>query len=197
MNKIISVGIGVVAVVIVIAAVSLFVLPMTSSSSSSNGVGAPFLTLSQVQSLFGSGGTYNESSTPGAAGLGNSNGVPPQLVSSVSEVWSMNYVTNYGHLSSKPVYGVAERIAQSSNANAVYAYILKGLVSSNASILTTINNSLNGMTFSYGKSLNALGNEIIVIGVSGNKIIMFAAATTDNASIGEEPLVSTIAADLS
>ncbi len=215
MNKIVSVGIGIVVVVIVVAAVFLFVMPLSSpssnspssnsgsnsnssvginkssgGSSSNTGSGTPLITKSQSQSTFGPGGNYTEATETNQVEINATDpDIPTALLSGISKAWIMGYSPTQD----SSFYAAIEIIFQSSNPNGLYTYILENSTSSNSSAFSTVNASLDGMTYSYGESTSGL-NSTLLVGVDGDYVVTF---LDIGQAIGENQLVQTIATDLS
>ncbi len=182
MNKMVGAVAGVVAVVVVIAVVFLFVM--------SAGAGTPLLTKSQSSSIFGTNGNYSAVTLTSQAEIGAiDQSIPSSLLSGITKAWSMNYSS----FQSAPFYAVREVVFESQNPNGLYTYFLETVIGPNPGAFSTVNATLDGMTYSYGESTSVF-NGTALVGVEGDSVVIFVDSKQD---IGANQLVPAIAKGLS
>lgn len=193
---------GVVIVVAIICAALFLIMrnPGTSAPGASSttiatsalsGAGEPYLNSSQMLSLFGKG-TYNASPQGNATALG-------QYISAHSAGTNESYLANNVTAYYAAVYNVTgssitingaathpmvfEQVFQSPVAKGIYSTV----VSSAGNVLTTLNATSSGMTYSYAQSYFANTSMTEFIGQKGGETAMITI-------VGENAPISTLAA---
>jgi hypothetical protein len=172
--------IGLIIVVVIIAGVILF----GAKSGGSLGSGAPYVSQSQAQSLFGAGGAYNHSAATNASAITALIGsiqTPSKYANNVTAAWKVEYIDNTTHT------GMFEIILQMNNARAqsLYAQALN----SSSQAFSIDNATVNGMVYSAQKFADTAG----IIGYKNSDLVL---VFMNDSGISIQNVASVVASDL-
>ncbi len=172
--------IGAIIVVVIIAA-AIYALAGSRGTLKS---GAPYLSQSQTQALFGAGGVYNYSEAANATAITallDSAQTPSWYANNVTAAWKVEYLDNTTHT------GMFEIILQMNNARAqlFYAHAL----ASSSQALSIDNATVNGMVWSAQQNAGTAA----IIGYKNSDLVL---VIMNSGSASIQNVASAVASDM-